>query len=193
MCFVDGENFAIRGQEVTATSGITLVSGIYFERDVFLWSPGKQPIDLILHKRSYGSYSHSIRSYYYTSVVGDAARVDSMKDRLCELGVQSEVFKKAQKHQKAKGVDIALARDVLSNAFRHNYDVAFLFAGDGDYVPLVEEVKRLGKIVCIVFFETSGLNPILKLAADFFLPLEDAFIESWQTFESGHREKHEES
>ena len=41
--------------------------------------------------------------------------------------------------------------------------------GDGDYVPLVEEVKRLGKIVVCVFFDVgNGLSPALKIACDEF-------------------------
>ena len=48
---------------------------------------------------------------------------------------------------------------MLSHAFRDNYEVAVLVAGDGDYVPVVQEVQRLGKIVFVWFFENEGLNP----------------------------------
>ena len=34
--------------------------------------------------------------------------------------------------------------------FEDHYDVAVLIAGDGDYVPLVEEVKSLGKVVYVL-------------------------------------------
>ena len=36
--------------------------------------------------------------------------------------------------------------------------VAVLVAGDGDYVPLITEVKRLGKVVYVVFFNDYGLS-----------------------------------
>src|SRR4051794_12186407 len=45
----------------------------------------------------------------------------------------------------AKGVDISLTKDMLVQAFLGNYDIAVLVAADGDYLPVVEEVKRLGK------------------------------------------------
>jgi len=48
---------------------------------------------------------------------------------------------------------------MLSHAFLNNYDVATLIAGDADYVPLVEEVKRLGKVVYVLFFVSNGLSP----------------------------------
>jgi uncharacterized LabA/DUF88 family protein len=89
---------------------------------------------------------HAIRSYYYTSVKGDDTAAMSVKRALRELGFHPEVFKKTREEDKAKGVDIALAKDFLSHAFLDNYDVALLIAGDGDYVPLITEVKRLGNI-----------------------------------------------
>ena len=63
-----------------------------------------------------------------------------------------------------KGVDISLAKDLLSHAFLDNYDYAILYSGDGDYVPLVEEVKRIGKNVMVCFFDTDCLNKELKLS-----------------------------
>jgi uncharacterized LabA/DUF88 family protein len=48
-----------------------------------------------------------------------------------------------------------------------NYERAVLIAGDGDYVPLIEEVKRLGKRVFVRFIG-AYTNPELKLSADDF-------------------------
>ena len=73
----------------------------------------------------------------------------------------------------------ALTKDMLSHAFRDNYEVAVLVAGDGDYVPVVQEVQRLGKIVFVWFFENEGLNPKLKLAADHFFDFTPHFLRSW--------------
>jgi uncharacterized LabA/DUF88 family protein len=54
-----------------------------------------------------------------------------------------------------------------------------LVAGDGDYVPLLDEVKRLGKISVVVFFEKEGMNPDLRLAADYFVPVDTWFMNRW--------------
>ena len=78
-------------------------------------------------------------------------------------------------------MDIALTKDMLSHAFLGNYGVAVLVAGDGDYVPLIGEVKRLGKRVHLVFFEGEGLNPKLKLASDEFLDVTRQFLERWRS------------
>src|SRR5829696_8160198 len=85
-----------------------------------------------------------------------------------------------------KAVDIALATGLLGNAYRDNYDAAVLVAGDGDYVPLVEEAKRLGKVVHVTFFgeKEYGLSPDLRLASDRFWDLEEVFAEAWERYDS---------
>jgi uncharacterized LabA/DUF88 family protein len=124
----------------------------------------------------------AIRSYYYTSLAGDDVRIAKVKRDLWELGFNPRVFKKRIANQKAKGVDIALTIDMLRNAHLDDYDVALLYAGDGDYVPLIEEVNSMGKIVYLGFFRNEGLNPDLELASDQFFGLENVFRLSWTEY-----------
>ena len=177
MMFVDGENLAIRAQQFAAKqSGLKLTEGTHYLKDVFVWLPGLSATDAFLNLPGVRIQRHAIRSYYYTSVVGDAVRIQSVKAALWDLGFHPEVFKKTRKEDKAKGVDISLAKDLLSHAFLNNLDVAVLVAGDGDYAPLVEAVERLGKVVYGVFF-SEGLSPELKFAADKFVDSEwDSFF-----------------
>lgn len=49
--------------------------------------------------------------------------------------------------RKSKGVDIALATDMLTRAFQNDFEVAILLAGDADYKPLVGRLKSLEKLV----------------------------------------------
>jgi len=51
-----------------------------------------------------------------------------------------------------KGVDVNIAADMLSNAFDNTYDTAILVSEDGDFVPVVREVKRLRKRVENAYF-----------------------------------------
>ena len=71
---------------------------------------------------------------------------------------------------------------MLSHASNDNYDVAVMIAGDGDYVPLVDEVKRLGKLVHVVFFGSNGLSTKLRRAGDTFLDLEFQFEHFWRNY-----------
>jgi uncharacterized LabA/DUF88 family protein len=76
-------------------------------------------------------------------------------------------------------VDIALTKEMLSHAFRDNYDLAVVAAGDADYIPLIEEVKRIGKRVHLWFFDAPGLNPRLKQSADAYYDLWTSFERAW--------------
>ena len=124
-----------------------------------------------------------IRSYYYTSTTGADDEQKRIGKLLWELNFAPVVFKKAKRRDRTKGVDITLSKDVLSHAFQDNYDVAILVAGDGDYVPLVMELKRLGKVVSVAFFSNSGMSPDLRLASDNFYELEAVFIEAWRSIQ----------
>ena len=67
-----------------------------------------------------------------------------------------------------KGVDVELACDMLTFAIKDYYDVAILISGDGDFVPVVERVKDLGKIVEVASFCTKTASGGLRLSADRF-------------------------
>lgn len=54
-----------------------------------------------------------------------------------------------------KGDDIHLATDMLSFAYENVYDVAILVSGDGDFVPVIKKVQKLGKNVENAYFSVS--------------------------------------
>ncbi len=124
----------------------------FYRKDTFIWLPNRRPAET-LHIQSLGSElaPRAVRAYYYASVQGDDEKLAGVKEELWSIGFQPEVFKKPAGERRSKGVDIALAKDVLSNAFMQNYESALLIAGDGDYVPLVNEVERLGKRGYVLF------------------------------------------
>lgn len=180
MLFVDGENFVLRGQEVAKHNDIELRKGTHYQKDTFLWFPnrhGRQSLVPYLHQPQ----ALSLRSFYYSSVKGDHPSLEDIRGRLWKLGFQPEVFKREGNERRAKGVDIALTKDMLMNAFRGYFEIAILIAGDGDYVPLVEEVKRLGRIVYVCFF-SEGLNQKLALASDKFDDITPTFVEGWRKY-----------
>jgi hypothetical protein len=182
MLFVDGENFTIRGQEFAKAHGIPLLAGRVWAPDSFLWipefSPQVQPMAFTGVRPAYTP----VRAYYYTSVRGDAARQDEIRERLRRLLFDAKVFARPDGDRKAKGVDISLTKDALSHAFQGHYQIAVWIAGDGDYLPLVEELKRLGKIVCTVFFAEQGLSPRLVAASDRVAKIDDLFVANWQSY-----------
>src|SRR5262245_18618676 len=173
MQFVDGENLTIRAQELIKHSQRVLTENNNFKRDCFFWPAG----DPVTFGLPHFGEDNPIRSFYYTSMQGDDVAIMEVRERLWDLGFEPHVFKKTRRDVQAKGIDIALTKDMLSHGFRDNHDVAVLVAGDGDYVPLVEEVKRLGKRVEIHFI-SDCTNPQLKLSADRFVDLKPD-IQRW--------------
>ena len=181
MLFVDGENFALRAKEFCEKNGITINAGSHYMENVFIWMPKRTATRRIIDNKMLHIplQSDAIRAYYYASVAGDDQKLTSVKENLWHIGFNPAVFKKTRQEDKAKGVDIALSKDMLSHAYLGNYEVAVLIAGDGDYVPLIDEIKRLGKVVYVIFFEKNGLNNALRLASDGFYAIDDTFKQAW--------------
>ena len=171
MTFVDGENLTIRGQKVLEKADVKIQECPLYKRDCFIWIPTYPALDW--------PGARAARAYYYTSHKGNPDAIREIEEQLWNLKFSHQVFKKNRQGEKAKGVDIALTKDMLVHAFLNHYSHAFLFAGDGDYVPLVEEVKRLGKRVMIYFFKDEGLSPELRLAADGFSDITGRFVQQW--------------
>ena len=178
MAFVDGENFRIRGQEIAQSASLSLVEGQYYGKNVYIWIPDVEPRRDLYEETPLLDFS-AIRASYYTSLVGDDQKLTATRDALWALGFTPSVFKKSRQEQKAKGVDITLARDLLIHAVHDHYDVAVLLAGDGDYLPLVDEAKRLGKVIYVAFFGDCGLSPELSRASDMFFDLSNVFRKQW--------------
>lgn len=111
-----------------------------------------------------------IRRYWFGSYTGDECNYDQLRRILHNQYFEPMLFK--IRNKKEKGVDIALAKEMLVNAFNQNYDLGLLIAGDADYVGLVNEVKRYGQIIFGRFFE-NGLSGDLVLACDQFTTIKD--------------------
>ena len=72
-----------------------------------------------------------------------------------------------------KGVDTLMAVDMLVGAFSGLFDIAVLVAGDADFVPVVEEVKRRGVMVAVAGVRSSLADDLLR-AADRFIDMKQS-------------------
>jgi uncharacterized LabA/DUF88 family protein len=174
MIFVDGENLVSRYQAMLSEGWVPRDDGVCHIQDVLVW---------------HCSFSHLvrmdevIRATYYTYVVGDENRVREVQDLIRKLEFSAhqnsplprtltpKVFKKNRRSAKAKGVDIQMTVDILTNVYRDNLDTVLLLSGDGDYIPVIEEVLRCGK-QCYVSAFSNGLHRDLLLIADQFYCLD---------------------
>lgn len=97
---------------------------------------------------------------------------------LMHAGIEPKYVPMSQS-QGEKGIDIAMAVDVLQVGLEGKIDVAVLITGDGDFVPLVRALMKHGIRVMTVFFEyeedgrKSFANPRLLDACNYFLNINE--------------------
>lgn len=181
MVFIDGENFLLRFQN-SLKAQANPKNSIIHTMDRLLWSPSICEI----------ARGAVIRANYYTAYTGDEPALNELRADLKKLTYSSQiggfnqngyvhpkVFKKEAKQAKTKSVDVNLTIDVLRAAYTDAIDKVIIVSGDGDYIPLYEEVMRLGKRVFVAAFK-NGLNPLVPNAVDQFFPLDSWFFHNPQ-------------
>ena len=140
-------------------------SNIWWSQNYFSKNQGKKfridfrkLIDYLIDKREL------IRSIYYGSTPdkispGQANFIEYLRKlsiQVIEKKLKIRTDPTSGKDIKIeKGVDVALAVDLLAYAWENAYDVAILVAGDEDYVGAVEKVMSKGKNVELVSFKGS--------------------------------------
>jgi uncharacterized protein (TIGR00288 family) len=75
-----------------------------------------------------------------------------------------------------KSIDGRLIFDLLTNAYKDNFDTAVIASGDKDYVHVIEEVKRMNKEVKIASF-SSSLAHALRAVADGVIDLDSHILD----------------
>lgn len=178
MVFVDGENMVFCYQKLLK-NGRAPCKSVKHEKDVYVWNKNtiKNP----------GSHN-IIRVYYYTYATGSDETIKRIRkdikslvylkpsdDSLSPNNLYPIVFKKEKKEAATKGVDIQMSVDILSQIYLDNIDTVYLIAGDGDYLPLISEVIRMGKQIYLSAF-SEGLNPKLEVMVDQFNLLDDTYF-----------------
>lgn len=125
------------------------------------------------------------RTYYYNAVLDQSLDPETYRKQqaffahLRELPyfeVRLGVIKQREHGREEKGVDVMIAVDMLSMAYKNHYDVAILVSSDGDYVELVRAVKDAGKHVINAYFEASR-SYALRHACDDFIRLDKSFFQ----------------
>lgn len=177
--FADGENLVCRFQELLL-AGRKPVSDVVHEKDTFVWCPQLTAWTLMDVRRV----------NYYTSVVGDHDRVRATGDQIgrllyrCEDGqrvgkasIVPHVFKKESRERRSRLVDIQLTLDAVHAAKENRIDAVMILSGDGDFLPVVREIRRTGCQAFVGAF-SSGLHGQLPTDADVFLDLDRIFFQS---------------
>lgn len=126
-----------------------------------------------------------VRVYYYTAIMDqtiDKERyakqlrfLDALRRKPYFSVVLGRLEPRGDGHFVEKGVDIALAVDMLDLAYGNVYDTAIIISGDGDFARAVELVQRLGKHVENIATR-STISHHLRQTCDVTTILENDFI-----------------
>lgn len=119
-----------------------------------------------------------LRAYFYTGVPSgnlpkevyeDFKKQKGFLNELQNLGIKVKTMplKKTPEGFIEKGIDILIATDMVSLAFRNAYDTAILVSGDSDYVPVIEEIQSLGKRVENASFKRESSYNLRKVCDEF--------------------------
>ena len=177
MVFIDGENIVMNYQKLLDERSSPKDSVKHLQ-DVYVWEENSI-INPGLH--------NIIRAHYYTYAIGSEEKIHEIENEIKKLWYQNNqysslpqhlypiIFKKAKKEAQTKGVDIQMTIDILSQIYQDNIDTVYLVAGDGDYIPIISEVIRMGKQIYLSAF-SNGLNPKLEHKVDQFNLLDDIYF-----------------
>jgi uncharacterized LabA/DUF88 family protein len=179
--FVDGENLVMRYQAMVAT-GANPKKQVVHIPDVFVWHP----------RATTWTCMDIQRVTYYTSATGDQKTISELQSKIASVNYKfshdadgavpegsaqlvPRIFHKSSKSRKTRNVDINIVIDFMRTAHLNNAELLLLLSGDGDYLPLIDEVMRLGKPVWMCAF-SSGFNENLRSSVDLFESLDDIFF-----------------
>lgn len=133
-----------------------------------------------------------IRAYYYNVrqdskhnpvAAGEQERFLASLETVPYMETRLGIYKQRGQEMVEKGVDVMIATDLVSGAFKNLFDTAILVSGDGDFFPAIEAAKGLGKHVEVAAFE-NNLSPEAERAADLTTILRPSYFTNLWTSRS---------
>lgn len=119
-----------------------------------------RPCDKLLELDNYKKYYNwlcSIKNSPYFEVIEGIQEIRYYKDKIFDIN-KSDTYTTEE-----KGTDINIAVHMLSKAYQNSYDIAVLISGDTDYVPVVEVLHQIGKIVVLATFPKQNISKYKNL------------------------------
>jgi len=97
------------------------------------------------------------------------------------LEVKLGIWKQRGSTMVEKGVDVMLATDLVTRAYRDEYDTAIIVSGDADFYPALQAAKDVGKQIEVSAFDTN-ISAEAARVADVHIRLTKTFFTGlWMT------------
>ena len=121
-----------------------------------------------------------VRTFYYASrPANPTSEQEGFFKKMGYLGFKTRIKPLRESYDtngrrevREKGVDVALATDLVANGMRRAFDWAIIVSGDQDYCEAIEHVQSQGLRIQVTFFRHAMADE-LKLNADRFTYLDD--------------------
>jgi uncharacterized LabA/DUF88 family protein len=135
-------------------------------------------IDIGKFCRKLAARRQLVRIYYYNASVGQKQEPELYKQQQAFFaGVSAIPYTELRLGRLVytnwpsvppyeKGTDVQLATDMLTHAYKNNYDEGILVAGDNDYAGAVQAIKDNGKHIEVALFGKQGTSQQLRTVAD---------------------------
>jgi uncharacterized LabA/DUF88 family protein len=136
------------------------------------------------------------RAIYACSCTGDDDKAHEMRVQLRNYGFEPIVVREPknlrqqreatrEQHgliEKPKGCDIAIATRMVADAAADLYECCFVFTSDPDFLPAIEALRQMGKIVWVFGFASAlpARSPYLYVP-DRFVDLRSHLKSAWHS------------
>lgn len=166
--FIDGSNFYFA---LKRNNRVTRVD--YYQLSLALTGPDRKLVRTYYYNVAYDKNLFPEKAKTQQSFLDSLDRTPYLELRLGRL------IPMADGNVQERGVDVLLASDMVYYAARKAFDTAIVVTEDGDYFPVVELVKDLGRNVEIAAFQDNQSRELIRMA-DIRIPL-DTVLDKFST------------
>jgi len=142
-------NFTLLANELNS---LVELNPILLKTFLFAHKPCEKLMKIPYYQKHY-SWLSSLKNKRYFEVIEGTQEI-----RNVNKNIKIDILKPDTFDTTEKGTDINLAVHMLSKAYQNSYDVAILVSGDTDYIPVVEVLHQIGKIVILATFPTQNIS-----------------------------------
>ena len=170
MVFIDLHNFRINLQNLYSGWGqdaprldylklsseivkkISIPNATLVKTYIFASKPEEKLLDLPNYASFY-NWLKGIKNAPYLEVI-EGSQVARRTNKEVEIDIHNQTtFTTVE-----KGTDVNIAVNMISKAYTNAYDVAVLISGDTDYVPVIQQLNNIGKVVVLATLRNQNVN-----------------------------------
>lgn len=133
-----------------------------------------KPCDTLMKNSGYSTYYNwlnGMKNKPYLEVIEGRQEI-----RPVSKTVKIDISDPSTYTTEEKGTDINVAVNMLSKAYTNAYDIAILVSGDTDYVPVINQLHNIGKIVVLATLPHQNISKY-KTLYDQHIKLTDELLQ----------------